>query len=164
LPSAATVREVSATDVARHRAQSSKSINRNASNAIFRSRRYTAFNSRHAPSASHNCSGDSQRGFANRLGLSLRAVCNYETGRHPSKTVLARLASLAAKQDLHDLAKTFSLAYAAEVKGQLVPGTPEETAWVRAVLALVRNKELLQGWPAIEVSVINFREVVSDPQ
>jgi transcriptional regulator with XRE-family HTH domain len=47
--------------------------------------------------------GESQQAFANRLGLSIRAIANYEKDRRPTGMALAslaRAASLAGKQDL----------------------------------------------------------------
>ena len=39
--------------------------------------------------------GDSQQAFANRRGLSVRAIANYERGRRPSGAVLFEMVDLA---------------------------------------------------------------------
>ena len=47
--------------------------------------------------------GDSQQAFANRLGLSIRAIANYEKDRRPTGmalVLLARAATAAGKKDL----------------------------------------------------------------
>lgn len=56
--------------------------------------------------------GVSQQALSNRLGLSLRAIANYEAGRVPTVRVLIRLARLAGDQGHADLSETFSAPYA----------------------------------------------------
>jgi transcriptional regulator with XRE-family HTH domain len=87
--------------------------------------------------------GDSQQAFANRLSLSARAVANYESGRHPTRAVLWSLAMLADQSNNENLAKVFWRAYSAVMKGVLGPVTDEESAWVRMMLALLRNRTLV---------------------
>lgn len=93
--------------------------------------------------------GDSQQAFAGRLGLSVRAVANYESNRRPGASVLLGLATLAQQHKLSKLESVFSTAYAQRMKGRIEPTTPEETAWVRATLALLRNRELVPDWATL---------------
>lgn len=51
--------------------------------------------------------GDSQQSFATRLGLSIRAVVNYEKDRKPSPRALAAMAHLARKHREYELANQF---------------------------------------------------------
>ena len=51
--------------------------------------------------------GDSQQAFATRLGLSIRAIVNYEKDRTPSAKALAAMAHLAAKHGEFELANQF---------------------------------------------------------
>lgn len=51
--------------------------------------------------------GDSQQAFATRLGLSIRAIVNYENGRKPSPESLAVMAHMAAAYLELELAHTF---------------------------------------------------------
>jgi transcriptional regulator with XRE-family HTH domain len=90
--------------------------------------------------------GYSQTDFARRLGISLRAVGYYESDREPRGDVLRRLYSLAVKHNLQALAKTFADAISEESQGRATPATAEESAYVRAVLSLTRNRDLLPEW------------------
>jgi transcriptional regulator with XRE-family HTH domain len=74
--------------------------------------------------------GLTQPVFAKRVGLSVRAVANYEKDREPNGEVLQRLASLAARHNLNDLAKIFSDAFSGQVQRSTTPRTAEEAAWV----------------------------------
>jgi transcriptional regulator with XRE-family HTH domain len=58
--------------------------------------------------------GLSQQAFANELGLSLRAIANYEKDRRPSGEELARLYSVSLKHRQKRLAATFKAALTAE--------------------------------------------------
>jgi transcriptional regulator with XRE-family HTH domain len=83
---------------------------------------------------------ESQQTFANRLGLSMRAVANYEAGRTPTRKVLWSLTMLAAETKNPDLEEVFTRAYNATMQRLTGPANDEEQAWVRMVLALLRNK------------------------
>jgi transcriptional regulator with XRE-family HTH domain len=52
----------------------------------------------------------SQQAFANELGLSIRAIANYEKDRIPEPKVLARLQQLAMKHRLYELNAAFHAA------------------------------------------------------
>ncbi len=56
--------------------------------------------------------GFSQQRFATELGLSIRAVVNYEQDRIPSARALAQMESLAARNQLPELAYEFGRALA----------------------------------------------------
>ena len=84
-----------------------------------------------------------QPAFAKRVGLSVRAVAYYEKDREPSGEVLQRLGSLAARHGRNDLAKIFSDALGRELQDKTTPSTPEESAWVQALLLVLRNRSVL---------------------
>jgi transcriptional regulator with XRE-family HTH domain len=92
--------------------------------------------------------GESQQSFAQRLGLSLRAIANYEKDRVPNGPALYRLAKLARQVGQPDLAQVFSSALSEEFHEALEPMTPEEKAWSDAIIALLRNRELTD-WPEV---------------
>jgi transcriptional regulator with XRE-family HTH domain len=52
--------------------------------------------------------GDTQKTFADRLGLSKRSIINYEKNVRPTSAVLARLARLASGADMGEQAITFT--------------------------------------------------------
>lgn len=106
--------------------------------------------------------GESQQSFANRLGLSSRAVASYEAGdRKPSVTMLFSMAMIASQRGLDDLAKVFSGEYAQALKGATKPVNDEETAWVRIALALVRNQHLVPTWDKIAKACIEAVEALA---
>jgi len=86
--------------------------------------------------------GESQQSFAQRLGLSMRAIANYEKDRVPNGPALFRLAKLARQIGRADLSQIFSSALSEEFHEALEPMTPEEKVWSDAVLALLRNRDL----------------------
>ena len=98
--------------------------------------------------------GLTQPAFAKRVGLSVRAIANYEKDREPSGEVLRRFASLAARHNLDSLAKIFSDAFAEEIQGRTNPSTAEETAYTRAILLLLRNRSVFSGWRQVSTEVI----------
>jgi transcriptional regulator with XRE-family HTH domain len=101
---------------------------------------------------------ESQQGFAGRLGVSIRAVANYEGGRTPTLAVLFMLANIASREGYQDLADEFSSEYASRLKGSSMPVNDDETAWVRMILALLRNREAVQTWTTIERDVLGAME------
>jgi transcriptional regulator with XRE-family HTH domain len=80
--------------------------------------------------------------FAKRVGVSVRAVAYYEKDRDPSGEILQRLGSLAARHGRDDLAKVFSDAFRRELQDKTTPSTPEENAWVQALLLLLRHRSV----------------------
>ena len=60
--------------------------------------------------------GESQQAFAVRLGLSIRAIANYEKDRPPTGKALAALAHAATEAGRHDLAYEFTQALAREIR------------------------------------------------
>jgi transcriptional regulator with XRE-family HTH domain len=54
--------------------------------------------------------GDSQQRFANRLGLSIRAIANYEKDRRPTGVALVRLARAAKDAGKPELSNDFMMA------------------------------------------------------
>ena len=58
---------------------------------------------------------ESQQAFATRLGLSIRALANYEKDRAPTGKALAALAHTAAEAGRHDLSYEFMRALAREL-------------------------------------------------
>jgi transcriptional regulator with XRE-family HTH domain len=59
--------------------------------------------------------GDSQQAFAARMGLSIRAIANYEKDRVPTLSVLARLAQVARQADRQDLEGVFAESIANQI-------------------------------------------------
>jgi transcriptional regulator with XRE-family HTH domain len=59
--------------------------------------------------------GESQQVFATRLGLSIRALANYEKDRAPTGRALAALAQAAAEAGRHDLSYEFMRVLAKEL-------------------------------------------------
>ena len=98
--------------------------------------------------------GLTQPAFAKRVGLSVRAIANYEKDREPGGEVLRRFASLAARHNLDGLAKIFSDAFAEEIQGRTNPSTAEETAYTGAILLLLRNRSVSSGWGQVSTEVI----------
>jgi transcriptional regulator with XRE-family HTH domain len=114
----------------------------------------------------------SQQAFASRLGLSIRAVANYEKDRQPSGKALAELAHLAKDSGRGDLAQMFASALArelgygpgAEVKIldlhrlHTVTIEVEEKADVEALLLMLRNREAcrteLAAWARLRDRVL----------
>src|ERR1700687_2268146 len=85
--------------------------------------------------------GDSQQAFAARLGLSIRAIANYEKDRVPTGRALYQLSQLARELGREDFAKEFSSALSAEFEDVIEPLNPEEKVWPNAVFALVRTRD-----------------------
>jgi len=104
--------------------------------------------------------GLTQPAFAERIGISVRAVANYEKDRDPSGEVLQRLANVAARHNLSDLAQTFVDAFSKEVHGRTTPGTTEEKAWVQATLLLLRNRDALPGWKHLSTEFVAALEAL----
>jgi transcriptional regulator with XRE-family HTH domain len=98
--------------------------------------------------------GDSQQAFATRLGLSVRAIANYEAGRTPTIAVLERLISLAEKEHRQDLITHFTKAYRSVAGDDARPRTKEEKAFSKAIVYLVRNRHLTPNWGDITQSLV----------
>jgi len=101
--------------------------------------------------------GDSQQSFAQRLGLSMRAISNYEKDRVPNGPALYRLAKFARQVGRPDLAQIFSSALSEEFHDAVEPMTTEEKAWSDAVIALLRNKDLTD-WSQVSRSIVDALE------
>lgn len=101
---------------------------------------------------------ESQQAFANRLGISSRAVANYEAGRTPTRKVLWSLTMLASETGNPDLGDVFSGAYRATMQRLTSPANDEEQAWVRMVLALLRNKDSVPGLKELGRSLLAAAE------
>jgi transcriptional regulator with XRE-family HTH domain len=104
--------------------------------------------------------GETQQSFAQRLGLSLRAINNYEKDRAPNSPALFRLAKLARQVGRLDLAQVFSSALSAELQEVVEPMTKEERIWSSVVLALVRDRHLTD-WPRIGGFLVKALEKVA---
>lgn len=70
-------------------------------------------------------SGLSQQAFADRVGLSIRAIANYEKDRPPSARSLLQFAKLASQLSLPDLSAVFSKAFQAEVGDAVIDVTDD---------------------------------------
>src|SRR5215470_16408973 len=102
---------------------------------------------------------DTQQSLAQRLGLSIRAIANYEKDRVPQSAVLLRLAQLAQQVGREDLAKVFQAALSTELKQVWEPMTAEERVWSEAVLALLRNRDRID-WPPAAHGIIRGLETL----
>jgi transcriptional regulator with XRE-family HTH domain len=100
---------------------------------------------------------DSQQSFAQRLGLSMRAIANYEKDRAPNSPALYRLAKLARQVGRSDLAQIFSSALTEELHDVVEPMTTEEKVWSDAVIAVLRNRDLTD-WPRVGRSIVRALE------
>jgi transcriptional regulator with XRE-family HTH domain len=91
--------------------------------------------------------GESQQAFATRLGLSIRAIANYEAGRRPTGYALRALEAAAQDADRPELAAVFRAALADELKSWdpkiehklLSAYTPTEKLLVAALLRALRK-------------------------
>jgi transcriptional regulator with XRE-family HTH domain len=110
---------------------------------------------------------DSQQAFANRLGLSIRAIANYESDRTPTGRVLARLETLAVQQGRDDLAAVFRDAINKELGPRVPLGNQPETATedilVTAVLTVLRDQRYADLRPKLrqllrEVARANLKQ------
>jgi transcriptional regulator with XRE-family HTH domain len=101
--------------------------------------------------------GDSQQAFAARLGISMRAIANYEKDREPTGRALYQLSKLAREFGRPDLAVGFSAALSKELKDAVEPLTAEEKAWSNATIALLRNSDVID-WRRLGRSVVSNLE------
>lgn len=86
--------------------------------------------------------GESQQAFATRLGLSIRAIVNYESNRVPSLKVLAQLVRVAWEHGKPDLAKPLYDHIRAEIGSEIqTPGRIEGIA-AQFHIAIRRLNEL----------------------
>jgi transcriptional regulator with XRE-family HTH domain len=91
--------------------------------------------------------GDSQQAFAARMGLSIRAIANYEKDRVPTLSVLAKLAiqaRLAKRPDLQDVFEE-SVANQFGLKDTFVWTTGRKRARGAFMLAAMRSLERKRG-------------------
>ena len=102
--------------------------------------------------------GDSQQAFAVRLGMSIRAIGNYERGQIPDVSVVYRLHRLATENGLDDAARflgTSLQAFSMQVKRAVAPNSDDEKLIVRMILPLFRNRNLVPHWNRIIADSIN---------
>jgi transcriptional regulator with XRE-family HTH domain len=104
-----------------------------------------------------------QQDLANRLGVTARAVANYEAGRVPRAEVLSGLCRISSENKLADLAQQF----AAGLRGSLrftikaEPLNDEEVAIVRVVLCLARDKDKVPEWDQITQSMLSALDALA---
>jgi transcriptional regulator with XRE-family HTH domain len=101
--------------------------------------------------------GDSQQAFATRLGMSMRAIANYETDRAPSGRALYKLEQLARASGQYELAHKFAQALATEMDWAQEAGQP---VWTGLVRELVRNQKHCAGWPGIAAALVGELETL----
>lgn len=99
--------------------------------------------------------GDSQQAFATRLGMSMRAIANYETDRAPTGRALYKLEQLARANGQYELAHKFAGALATEMDWAQESGQP---VWSGVVREIVRNQRLCAGWPNIAMALADELE------
>jgi transcriptional regulator with XRE-family HTH domain len=96
--------------------------------------------------------GDSQQAFANRLGLSIRAIANYEKDRRPTGMALASLARAASDARKQELINTFMSALVEElglqnISFRLMAGSIKDNALQGLIFAHLPDKESIEyGW------------------
>jgi transcriptional regulator with XRE-family HTH domain len=96
--------------------------------------------------------GDSQQAFANRLGLSIRAIANYEKDRRPTGMALASLARAASDARKQDLINTFMSALVEElglqdISFRLMAGSIKDGSLQGLIFAHLPDKESIEyGW------------------
>jgi len=115
--------------------------------------------------------GDNQQSFAQRVGLSPRAIANYETNRMPNPKALLKFAKLAAAINRSDLASAFTSAFHLQVGESTIDVTDElhraalvaihennEPEWIERELAtLVRRAR--KGHPLAYPLILNGDEL-----
>ncbi|MCX6625079.1 MAG: helix-turn-helix transcriptional regulator [Acidobacteria bacterium] len=99
--------------------------------------------------------GDTLQAFAGRLGLSISAITNYESGRRPTGKALYRLEQLSRATGHYELARVFADALATEMDWSHEPAQP---VWVGVVRELVRNEKQCKGWPGIAALIVTELE------
>jgi transcriptional regulator with XRE-family HTH domain len=100
--------------------------------------------------------GDSQQAFATRLGMSMRAIANYETDRAPSGRALYKLEQLARASGQYELAHKFAQALATEMDWAHEAGQ----VWTGLVRELVRNQKHCARWPDIAAALVGELETL----
>jgi transcriptional regulator with XRE-family HTH domain len=102
--------------------------------------------------------GDSQQAFATRLGLSIRALVNYEKDRTPNPRALAALARLATKSGQPELAQFFWKALPAELQTVPILQTESPVIGKHAKMAFQMLPALPGGIPkqGVEIQLSNI--------
>jgi transcriptional regulator with XRE-family HTH domain len=102
--------------------------------------------------------GESQQAFATRLGMSIRAIANYEKDREPTGRALVQLMKLADESGRPDLARVFQEViskqlghavprFASSSKEQeLLPGEADEIMILLEVMRAPGYKKLKASW------------------
>jgi transcriptional regulator with XRE-family HTH domain len=113
--------------------------------------------------------GLTQQSFATRLGLSIRAVANYEKDRVPAARILSRLASVSQQEGHSDLKLAFMKALFNQIAAETASGTYEEWArretekiWCEVVVVLLRDPEFVSlRYPVSELLMPVIEKVAS---
>jgi len=101
--------------------------------------------------------GQTQQQFAQTLNTAITTIARYETGRSPQGWFLARLAEVAAQNNMTELATVFRGALVKELGSwdstgytlALEPKDDVERLYVSAVLAVLRNKQYVDLVPKL---------------
>jgi transcriptional regulator with XRE-family HTH domain len=101
-----------------------------------------------------------QQELANRVGVTARAIANYEAGRTPRAEVLQSLALLAQRYKLESVAKKLraALREVLDFMTKAEPINQEEAALTRMFLCLVRDKDKVPEWPQISQALLSALE------
>jgi transcriptional regulator with XRE-family HTH domain len=101
-----------------------------------------------------------QQDLANRLGITARAIANYEKGRLPHAKILADMSILADAKNLPDLAQQFrnGLAHNLDSNTNAKPNTHAEQALARLFLCAARNKDKIPEWEELQRLLVSSIE------
>jgi transcriptional regulator with XRE-family HTH domain len=108
---------------------------------------------------------ESQQAFATRLGLSIRAVANYEKDRTPSGLALERLMRAAHESNREDLTDVFRAAYW-QGASRTFPGlNEEERAWMELLCDVLQARHIpkvQEIWSGIRKSLFRGADAIID--
>jgi transcriptional regulator with XRE-family HTH domain len=110
--------------------------------------------------------GQSQQAFATGLGLSIRAIANYEKDRTPSTFALERLRKAAQESRRGDLADVFDAAYWQNLRRRFPGLTDEESAWTELMCDILDSQSVLKlkpVWRDVRESLLTAaRKIISE--
>lgn len=85
--------------------------------------------------------GESQQAFATRLGLSIRAVANYEKDREPRGRAAAALGRAAVEAGREDLAAIFRKSLWADMNNSALIVSDSQRTWINILLDILEARQ-----------------------